>query len=255
MKESSSTRNTEFPSAKSSRTRLVQSEIFTALTRGESQIKANDLLSWVPNWSAVPKTESLYVRAPHQAPKTFEKSIFHACGGCIYASRKVEGANAGGNEPIFQDEVAQGLAGWRLRELVQTYNDALLKLRADANDYPPEEYEEQLDMRVLAAYRRAAWNRKAFLTEKDVLSLAPMSARKGDSVCILHGSITPVVLKGDNRWQVIGQCYVEGAMKGKAELFLKAAACASSGPTSRASTNYGKDKRAFASLSIFYPRG
>jgi len=249
-----------------------------------SKQKVEDLPSWVPDWSAAPKTASLYITTPHRAPKIAARNIFHACGNYVHRSVSysprlfvqgktidtirwisahhsigteapindirhlpnldailsqihhtfpgkaelytperllsvliAEGGNAGGGEPIFQQEAMRGLPEWRIRELIETYRRIPMDSHPITNIYKPEEYEEQLDMRALTAYGRVAWNRKVIVTGKGSLGLAPRDAKEGDCVCILHGSVTPVVLRRcEEGWTVVGQCYVEGVMRGEA---------------------------------------
>jgi len=81
------------------------------------------------------------------------------------------------------------------------------------------------------------WNRRFFITErKHLLGLAPRHAQKGDIICILFGCSVPVVLRErsspetpidgsqssrqlfalEHCFELIGECYVHGAMDGEA---------------------------------------
>ncbi len=45
-----------------------------------------------------------------------------------------------------------------------------------------------------------------------------MSAKKGDNICILKGARVPFILRktnGNNRFQVVGEAYVDGIMHGQ----------------------------------------
>jgi hypothetical protein len=49
-----------------------------------------------------------------------------------------------------------------------------------------------------------------------MIGLVSKRARVGDFVCILHGISTPCVLpKVGDRYEYIGQCYVDGIMYGE----------------------------------------
>jgi hypothetical protein len=61
---------------------------------------------------------------------------------------------------------------------------------------------------------------KVSLTDRGCLGLAPKSAGYGDSVCVVFGSRVPFVLRkverGADEFLVVGQCYLDGWMYGKA---------------------------------------
>jgi hypothetical protein len=62
--------------------------------------------------------------------------------------------------------------------------------------------------------------RKLAILGKHCLALGPSQAKKGDSICILHGSRVPWVLRPrpteSDTYEVVGQCFVHGAMYGEA---------------------------------------
>ncbi|OCL04967.1 HET-domain-containing protein [Glonium stellatum] len=59
--------------------------------------------------------------------------------------------------------------------------------------------------------------RRFFLTERGQMGLAPSEAKSEDIVCILLGASVPFILRPkENAFRLIGQCYVQGAMKGEA---------------------------------------
>lgn len=79
--------------------------------------------------------------------------------------------------------------------------------------------------------RNVVWNRRAFegfhrLTAKDakaIIGLAPPGARERDSICILYGCSTPLILRelyvhgeADCSWRLIGEAYVHDFMDGEA---------------------------------------
>jgi hypothetical protein len=63
---------------------------------------------------------------------------------------------------------------------------------------------------------------KVALSMNRKLGLVPRTSKRGDLICILHGSNVPIVLrmaKGKDKkgqWQLIGQCYWEDVMYGEA---------------------------------------
>jgi hypothetical protein len=61
--------------------------------------------------------------------------------------------------------------------------------------------------------------RSMFRLEQSYLGLCSGSTQPGDYVCVLYGSVVPVVLrKGDSNgaWTVVGESYVHGLMDGEA---------------------------------------
>jgi hypothetical protein len=60
-------------------------------------------------------------------------------------------------------------------------------------------------------------SRNIFALEKHTIALGPPNTEAGDVICILHGSKLPIVLRRqDDKWGLVGQCYVDGAMFGEA---------------------------------------
>jgi hypothetical protein len=63
----------------------------------------------------------------------------------------------------------------------------------------------------------ACHSRNIFALEKHTIALGPPNTEAGDVICILHGSKLPIVLRRqDDKWGLVGQCYVDGAMFGEA---------------------------------------
>lgn len=61
-------------------------------------------------------------------------------------------------------------------------------------------------------------DRQVFKTRDGHIGLGPGLARKGDCIAIVNGVKTPLVLRaigGSGRWELIGDCYVHGVMKGE----------------------------------------
>ncbi|KAH6675326.1 heterokaryon incompatibility protein-domain-containing protein [Plectosphaerella plurivora] len=60
-------------------------------------------------------------------------------------------------------------------------------------------------------------NRRLFLTDDGEVGLGPGVMRPGDVVCVLYGMRVPVVLRRiGETYAVVGECYVDGLMKGSA---------------------------------------
>ena len=57
------------------------------------------------------------------------------------------------------------------------------------------------------------------MTTDDKIALVPRGTLIGDKLTILHGGHVPFVLRNagtDHHFQVIGECFVEGSMRGEA---------------------------------------
>lgn len=60
-----------------------------------------------------------------------------------------------------------------------------------------------------------------FLIEHEQMGLAPSEAETGDIVCIILEASVPFVLRLEgNAFKLIGECYVQGVVKGEALLRL-----------------------------------
>jgi hypothetical protein len=62
-------------------------------------------------------------------------------------------------------------------------------------------------------------SRRLVVLQNGWLGTAPSRARQGDLVCILYGCSVPVVLRqtpGEDTYSFVGECYVDGYMKGEA---------------------------------------
>jgi hypothetical protein len=68
--------------------------------------------------------------------------------------------------------------------------------------------------------RSVIWNRKMFVFHNKasdrLIGLAPDQAKIGDSIVILHGCSVPVILRYNDGWRLVGECFVYGAMEGEA---------------------------------------
>lgn len=108
-------------------------------------------------------------------------------------------------------------------------NDLMLgtkTLRSYFTDVIPEDAEEVTYMEVYSTVCRMVMERRFMLTRKGYFGWAPDNAydgcemnqaRVGDLVAIIHGCSTPLVIRpcGD-KFQVVGEAYVEGFMDGEA---------------------------------------
>jgi len=71
---------------------------------------------------------------------------------------------------------------------------------------------------TLRDHARIAWDRAMIVSKSRWrLGLAHRSVRVGDLIGIIHGSRVPLVLRrvGGDRYQLVGQCYLEGVMRGE----------------------------------------
>jgi hypothetical protein len=108
----------------------------------------------------------------------------------------------------------------------QTVGVQLVDYEAEMFSYIPERedarrvrLEQGARLRKLRSMSQRVGRRSLCLTQKSLLGMVPWISKAGDVICILHGSSVPVVLrKSENRWDerysVIGQCYLEGWMLG-----------------------------------------
>lgn len=63
-------------------------------------------------------------------------------------------------------------------------------------------------------------NRRLFFSSKDHIGLTPYNAQPGDKICILFGSLFPIVLRmadTDRYWLFAGEAYVHGIVDGEAD--------------------------------------
>lgn len=72
----------------------------------------------------------------------------------------------------------------------------------------------------LSCVQNAMEGRHFFTSKEGYLGLAPEAVRLGDEVCVILGCHTPMLLRreGDERYVVIGDCYIHGLMNGEALL-------------------------------------
>ena len=69
-----------------------------------------------------------------------------------------------------------------------------------------------------ASFRKTTIQKRMLITSQGYLGMAPLSAEKGDIIVIIQGCKVPVVLRprpGGEDYQVVGEAYVKGFMKGE----------------------------------------
>jgi Heterokaryon incompatibility protein (HET) len=70
---------------------------------------------------------------------------------------------------------------------------------------------------LIAAFHHTVEFRRFFTTDQGYIGLGPMGIKPGDNACVLLGGKIPYVLreKGTN-FELLGECYLHGVMKGEA---------------------------------------
>ena len=71
----------------------------------------------------------------------------------------------------------------------------------------------------LSVRRMTSSLRRLFITQQEKIGKCPEEAAKGDKVCIFQGVGMPFVLRPkrkEGQWVIIGACYVNDLMHGKA---------------------------------------
>ena len=120
-------------------------------------------------------------------------------------------------------------------------NDALevgdLPLRAYFDDDIPAEADEADYDHVYGAFDRSCKERRLMLTKRGFVGWAPDNmygklqdqTRVGDVICIIFGCSVPLVVRPlRDRWQVVGEAYVQGVMDGEALALLASGECTES---------------------------
>lgn len=88
-------------------------------------------------------------------------------------------------------------------------------------DYFPQEVADcpgELDFSTLRSISSNVMSRRLVTTHTGHIGLAPATVVPGDAIYILLGSTMPVILRPDQdgRFEVVGECYVDGFMNGEA---------------------------------------
>jgi Heterokaryon incompatibility protein (HET) len=79
-------------------------------------------------------------------------------------------------------------------------------------------WNQQESLAVFYLAMTAAKSRRMFRTSSGYIGLAPALAWKGDEVVLLQGGRVPLILRRvrkSEKWNLIGDCYVHGIMKGE----------------------------------------
>ena len=89
-----------------------------------------------------------------------------------------------------------------------------------------EEDTESKKRAILHDHARIAWDRVLVVDGHWRLGLTHASAREGDLICIIHGSKIPLILRclDDGKYCLVGQCYLEGVMRGEVHTWQEAEA-------------------------------
>ena len=68
----------------------------------------------------------------------------------------------------------------------------------------------------VSAVFKASTKRKFCISQKNYMALAPARTRKGDLICVVYGSQTPLIIREHNDYySFVGACYVHGIMDGE----------------------------------------
>ncbi|CAM1508647.1 Fc.00g054950.m01.CDS01 [Cosmosporella sp. VM-42] len=109
------------------------------------------------------------------------------------------------------------ICGYTLEELIfgpdncRNWWQKFQKQRWESIYNPDEMQREALSWAINAI----AW-RRLMGTENGRMGLGPPATRAGDSIALLLGCDTPIILrKSEESWTVVGECYVHGAMYGE----------------------------------------
>jgi hypothetical protein len=84
---------------------------------------------------------------------------------------------------------------------------------------PPEYLQNSNGSRYRSALRHWCWFRRCFTTNsKGYIGIGPRSLQQGDGVFVLRGGRVPIILRkiADNKYTIVGECYVHGIMHGEA---------------------------------------
>jgi hypothetical protein len=115
--------------------------------------------------------------------------------------------------------------GSRTSKVVKEISTSFLRLTL-AEDKLPKEYakgEEVFALKGLSFFAAIAQSRRFAQTDMGLVGYVPMRARRGDLVVVLYGSKVPFVVreKGRGRYSLIGECYMDGIMRGEGIRFAK----------------------------------
>ncbi|KAG5771608.1 hypothetical protein H9Q72_001914 [Fusarium xylarioides] len=93
-------------------------------------------------------------------------------------------------------------------------------------DVFPEDYargEQLFWIKALGFFAAIAQSRRFASTDMGLVGYVPMRARQGDLVVVLYGSKVPFVVreKGHGRYSLVGECFMDGIMRGEGMRFAK----------------------------------
>jgi hypothetical protein len=111
----------------------------------------------------------------------------------------------------------EGLSASAIQGLLKTY-DALERLSAQQNIQSSKSSKSSKEKATkLRDHARIAWGRQLIIGRDWRLGLAHDTVDEGDLICIAHGSKVPLVLRRlpSGYYRFMGQCYLEGAMRGE----------------------------------------
>ncbi|KAI3573849.1 heterokaryon incompatibility protein-domain-containing protein [Fusarium oxysporum f. sp. albedinis] len=75
-----------------------------------------------------------------------------------------------------------------------------------------------MDIRLFYAACFPSHDRRFGVTERGFFCLVPQETKRGDLVCVPHGSMVPIIFREEgHRFKNVGEAYVNGLMKGEGE--------------------------------------
>ncbi|KAF5975672.1 heterokaryon incompatibility protein 6, OR allele [Fusarium bulbicola] len=109
--------------------------------------------------------------------------------------------------------------GGKYSMFIKEISTSFLRL-ALAEDLLPKQYfkgEEAFAIKALGFFTTIARSRRFARTDMGLVGYVPMRARRGDLVVILYGSKVPFVVreKGHGKYSLVGECYMDGIMRGE----------------------------------------
>ncbi|CVK96142.1 uncharacterized protein FPRN_12166 [Fusarium proliferatum] len=130
-----------------------------------------------------------------------------------------------GWEPFLRVLFGDVSVGSKSSMFIKEITTSFLRLTL-AEDQLPEEYtqsEEVFAIKALGYFAAIARSRRFARTDMGLAGYVPMRARRGDLVVVLYGSKVPFVVreKGDGRYCLVGECYMDGIMHGEGIRFAE----------------------------------
>lgn len=102
---------------------------------------------------------------------------------------------------------------------IRAWNDKILDEFLERVAFSRTQSEKQVgdSSRFVEAAMNACTGRRLFFTQEGVLGLGPMEMETGDILCVLFGGNVPFILRPEGgHYSFVGECYIEGLMKGQA---------------------------------------